>query len=344
MSMEKDNPGTSLANEQTLKPGGAAQTIRAYVKKYIMELILLGLIFVLAFTAPNFFTVTNLLNILRNVSIQGVIAFGMTMVIISGEIDLSVGSMVALSGVLTAYFTGHLNEAYGMPMETSVLIGMVIAFLVAAAAGLFNGFIRVQFRIPSFIVTLAMLNALYGIAGMITQSFPITTLPLWYNKLGAGYVLGVIPIPALILIALFLVVLVVMNSTAFGREIYAVGGNEEAARLCGINVRKVKMVVMMVVQLTAALGGILVSSQVMSGSHTFGRGYELNVIAAVIIGGASLGGGRGKAWGTLVGLVFLGIIINAMTLLNMNEYMKNLVTGLLILFAVLLNSIKYSRE
>jgi len=344
MSMEEDNPGTSMATEQTFKKGGAAQLVRIYVKKYIMELILAGLIFILAFTAPNFFTVTNLLNILRNVSIQGVIAFGMTMVIISGEIDLSVGSTVALSGVLTAYFTGWLNKAYGLPMETTVLIGMAIAFIVAAGAGLFNGFIRTQFRIPSFIVTLAMLNALYGIAGMITRSFPITTLPLWYNKLGAGYVFGVIPIPALILIALFLLVLVIMNNTSFGREIYAVGGNEEAARLCGINVRKVKMVVMMVVQMTAALGGILVSSQVMSGSHTFGKGYELNVIAAVIIGGASLGGGRGKPWGTLVGLVFLGIIINAMTLLNMSEYMKNLVTGLLILLAVLLNSIKYSKD
>jgi ribose/xylose/arabinose/galactoside ABC-type transport system permease subunit len=266
----------------------------------------------------------------------------MTMVIIAGEIDLSVSSTVALSGVLTAFFTGRLSKAYGLPMELTVLIGMAVAFVVAAASGYFIGFIRTQFRIPSFIVTLSMMNALYGIAGMITQSFPITTLPLWYNKLGAGYVLGIIPIPALILIALFLVVMVVMNSTSFGREIYAVGGNEEAARLCGINVRKVKIVVMVVVQLTAALGGILVSSQVMSGSHTFGKGYELNVIAAVIIGGASLNGGRGKAWGTLVGLVFLGIIINAMTLLNMNEYMKNLVTGLLILFAVLLNSIKYN--
>ncbi len=344
MSTGRENPGTTVSSERTLKPGGTAPTIRVYVKKHIMELILVGLIVILAFTAPHFFTLTNLLNILRNVSIQGVIAFGMTMVIIAGEIDLSVSSTVALSGVLTAWFTGRLNKAYGLPMEVTVLIGMAVAFVVAAASGLFTGFIRTRFRIPSFIVTLAMMNALYGIAGMITQSFPITTLPLWYNKLGAGYVLGIIPIPALILITMFLLVLVIMNSTSFGREIYAVGGNEEAARLCGINVRKVKLVVMMVVQLTAALGGILVSSQVMSGSHTFGKGYELNVIAAVIIGGASLNGGRGKAWGTLVGLVFLGIMINAMTLLNMNEYMKNLVTGLLILFAVLLNSIKYSKE
>lgn len=344
MSRGTENPGVTVISEETLKAGGAAPAARGYIKKYIMELILLGLIVLLAFTAPNFFTLTNLLNILRNVSIQGVIAFGMTMVIISGEIDLSVSSTVALSGVLTAFFTGRLSKAYGLPMETTVLIGMAVALVVAAASGLFSGFIRTQFRIPSFIVTLAMMNALYGIAGMITQSFPITTLPLWYNKLGAGYVLGVIPIPALILIALFLLVLVIMNNTSFGREIYAVGGNEEAARLCGINIRKVKLVVMVVVQLTAALGGILVSSQVMSGSHTFGKGYELNVIAAVIIGGASLNGGRGKAWGTLVGLVFLGIIINAMTLLNMNEYMKNLVTGLLILFAVLLNSIKYTSK
>jgi len=320
------------------------ERIRNILKKNIMELILVGMVVILGFTAPNFFTVTNLLNILRNSSIQGVIAFGMTMVIISGEIDLSVSSTVALAGVLTAFFTGFLAEAGIMPMETAVIVGMLIAFIASAAAGVFNGLMRVSFGIPTFIVTLAMMKALYGIAGLITKSFPITTLPLWFNKLGAGYVWGVVPIPALILIAIFLVVLVIMNTTSFGRSIYAVGGNEESARLCGINVKKVKIVVMMVVQVTAALGGILVSSQVMSGSHTFGKGYELNVIAAVIIGGASLSGGRGKAWGTLVGLVFMGIILNAMTLLNMNEYMKNLVTGALILLAVLLNSIKYSRD
>jgi ribose/xylose/arabinose/galactoside ABC-type transport system permease subunit len=320
------------------------ERIRNILKKNIMELILVGMVVILGFTAPHFFTLTNLLNILRNSSIQGVIAFGMTMVIISGEIDLSVSSTVALAGVLTAYFTGLLAGAGIMPMESAVIVGMLIAFVASAAAGVFNGLMRVSFGIPTFIVTLAMMKALYGIAGLLTKSFPITTLPLWFNKLGAGYVWGVVPIPALILIAIFLVVLVIMNTTSFGRSIYAVGGNEESARLCGINVRKVKIVVMMVVQITAALGGILVSSQVMSGSHTFGKGYELNVIAAVIIGGASLSGGRGKAWGTLVGLVFMGIILNAMTLLNMNEYMKNLVTGALILLAVLLNSIKYSRD
>jgi len=321
-----------------------SERVRNIFKKNIMELILVGLVVILGFTAPHFFTLTNLLNILRNSSIQGVIAFGMTMVIISGEIDLSVSSTVAFAGVITAYFTGYLSEAGIMPMETAVIVGMLIAFITSAAAGVFSGIMRVMFGIPTFIVTLAMMKALYGIAGLITKSFPITTLPLWFNKLGAGYVFGVVPIPALILIAIFLIVLIIMNTTSFGRSVYAVGGNEESARLCGINVRKVKILVMMIVQITAALGGILVSSQVMAGSHTFGKGYELNVIAAVIIGGASLSGGRGKAWGTLVGLVFMGIILNAMTLLNMNEYMKNLVTGVLILLAVLLNSIKYSRD
>lgn len=320
------------------------ERIRNILKKNIMELILVGMVIILGFTAPHFFTLTNLLNILRNSSIQGVIAFGMTMVIISGEIDLSVSSTVALAGVLTAFFTGLLAEAGIMPMESAVIVGMLVAFIASAAAGIFNGLMRVSFGIPTFIVTLAMMKALYGIAGLITKSFPITTLPLWFNKLGAGYVWGVVPIPALILIAIFLIVLVIMNTTSFGRSIYAVGGNEESARLCGINVKKVKILAMMIVQITAALGGILVSSQVMAGSHTFGKGYELNVIAAVIIGGASLGGGRGKVWGTLVGLVFMGIILNAMTLLNMSVYMKNIGTGFLILLAVLLNSIKYSRD
>jgi sugar transport system permease protein len=312
--------------------------------RYQMELIILGLIILIALVTPHFFSLENLLNILQNISLQGVIAFGMTMVIIAGEIDLSIASTVALSGVVTALVTGRLAKAGILPLESAVLVGMAAAILLCAVFGLLIGIIRVRFKIPTFIVTLAMMNVMYGIAGTLTKGFPITTLPIWFNDLGAGHIFSLIPIPAIMLLVVFLIVYALMTHTTFGRAIYAVGGNEESARLCGINIGLVKIVVMVLVQVLAAVGGILVSSQVMSGSHTFGKGYELNVIAAVIIGGTSLSGGKGRPWGTFIGLIFLGVIINAMILLDISEFIQYIVKGVLILFAVLLNSIQQNRE
>jgi len=313
-------------------------------RRFMMEVILLGMILVIALVTPHFLSVENLLNILQNISLQGVIAFGMTMVIVAGEIDLSVSSTVAVSGVVTALVTGKLAKAGILPKESAVLVGMAAAIALAAVVGLVNGIARVRFKIPTFIATLAMMNVVYGIAGTLTKGFPITTLPIWFNHLGAGHLFNIIPVPAMILLVVFLLVYGLMTDTTFGRAIYAVGGNEESARLSGINVGLVKVVVMVLVQILAAVGGILVSSQVMSGSHTFGKGYELNVIAAVIIGGTSLNGGSGKPWGTLVGLIFLGVIINAMILLDVSEFIQYVVKGAIILFAVLLNSIQQTRR
>ncbi|MGI9860611.1 ABC transporter permease [Moorella naiadis] len=313
--------------------------MRKILNRYMLECILLVISIAIAFMAPGFLTPSNLLNILRNISLQGVIAFGMTMVIIAGEIDLSIGSTVALTGVIIALTAGGLAKAGIMPMETGVIVGIILAFIIAALVGLFNGWLLTTFKMPSFIITLAMLNALYGITAIISRGFPVTTLPRWYNMLGAGHIFS-IPIPAIILLIVFVIISIIMNKTKFGRSVYAVGGNPEAARLSGINVRSVKIMVMIAVQVLAALAGTLVSSQVMAGSSTFGKGWELNVIASVIIGGASLFGGIGKVWGTFIGLAFLGILINGMTLLNINEYVQYVVRGLLILAAVLVNTMQ----
>lgn len=313
--------------------------MRKILNRYMLECILLVISIAIALMAPGFLTPSNLLNILRNISLQGVIAFGMTMVIIAGEIDLSIGSTVALTGVIIALTSGGLAKAGIMPMETGVIVGIILAFIIAALVGLFNGWLLTTFKMPSFIITLAMLNALYGVTAIISKGFPVTTLPRWYNMLGAGQIFS-IPIPAIVLLIVFVIVSVIMNRTKFGRSVYAVGGNPEAARLSGINVRRVKITVMIAVQVLAALGGTLVSSQVMAGSSTFGRGWELNVIASVIIGGASLFGGIGKVWGTFIGLAFLGVLINGMTLLNINEYVQYVVRGLLILAAVLINTMQ----
>jgi sugar transport system permease protein len=311
-----------------------------FSKKYMMEMILFFITLMLVFTAPGFFTLNNILNIFRNVALAGVISFGMTMTIIGGEIDLSVGSSIALSAVLTATITGAIAKAGILPMESAVLIAMACALVVGMLIGLVNGIIRTRFGIPSFIITLAMLNVTYGSAALVSKGFPVTTLPDWYNWIGAGQLFGVFPVPAVWLLITFAVVFVIMNLTRFGREVYAVGGNPEAARLSGINVTRVKIIIMVAVQMLAACSGIILSAQVMSGSSTFGRGYEMDVISAVIIGGSSLNGGIGKVWGTMIGIIFLGVINNGMTLFGVGDFEKYIVRGLLILFAVLLNTIQ----
>lgn len=318
--------------------------IKKITNKYMLEIILLAIIAVMTFISSGFLTSANLLNILRNVSLQGIIAFGMTMVIIAGEIDLSIGSTVALTGVITGLTAGGLSKAGIMSMDHAVVIGIVLGFVAAGLIGLFNGWLLTKFKMPSFIITLAMMNVIYGIAAVISKGFPITTLPPWYNIFGAGQVFGVIPVAAIILIAVFAIIFLIMNYTKFGRSVYAVGGNPEAARLSGINVTGVKMSVMVIVQLCSALSGVLVSSQVMSGAFSFGKGWEMISISSVIIGGASLMGGIGKVWGTFIGLIFLGVLINAMTLLNVNEYVQYIVRGGLILAAVLINTIQTQKK
>ncbi|WP_276353728.1 ABC transporter permease [Cohnella caldifontis] len=317
--------------------------LRKHLNKHMLELILLVIFIAMSFASSGFFTIDNILNIFRNIAMQGIIAFGMTMVIIAGEIDLSVGSTVALSGVTTGAVTGWLANHGGMPMDQAVIVGMIVSLVLAGLIGLFNGFILTKYKLPSFIITLAMLNVVYGAAAVMSGGFPVTTLPSWYNVLGSGEILS-IPVPAIILLLIFAIIFVVMKYTKFGRSVYAVGGNPESARLSGINVGRVKIVCMVVVQLLSALSGILLSSQVMSGAFSFGKGWELIVISAVIIGGTSLFGGIGKVWGTFVGLVFLGVLINAMTILNVNEYVQYIVRGCLILVAVLITTIQIMKR
>lgn len=318
--------------------------IKKITNKFALEIVLVTLILVMTFISDSFLTSANLLNILRNMSLQGVIAFGMTMVIICGEIDLSVGSTVALSGVIIGLTTGKLASSGIMPMEQAVVAGIIFSLIVASIIGLFNGWLLTRFKMPSFIITIAMLWLLYGVAAFISKGFPVTTLPAWYNFFGAGMLFGVIPVPALVLVIVFVIVLIVMNYTKFGRSVYAAGGNPESARLSGINVKKVKMSVMVISQICAAISGILVSSQVMSGSFTFGKAWEMTAISAVIIGGTSMSGGIGKVKGTFIGLIFLGVIFNAMTLKGVDEYVQYIVRGGLIIAAVLINTIQTQRK
>jgi sugar transport system permease protein len=307
---------------------------RRLLSRSIMDVVLLVICIGLALSAPNFLTLDNLLNILRSVSMLGLLAFGMTMVIIAKEIDLSVGSAAAFACCLVAWLISQ-----GVPVPFSILLTIVCGFCV----GLFTGLMRVQFEVPSFITTLALFTSLRGLALMITRGFPIPIDVDYYYFFGGGYVLG-IPFPAIIFILAFLAVYFVMKYTTFGGAIYAVGGNDEAARLSGINVARVRYLVFAITGALAALAGVLLSSRIMSGTPTVAQQWELDAIAAVIIGGTSFSGGIGTVRGTLIGVIFIGVIVNGMTLLNVDIYFQYIVRGGLILAAVLVNRIQEVRK
>lgn len=308
-----------------------------FLLDHMIELLLLVIIICLSIAEPVFLTKNNLLNVLRNSAMKGVIAYGMTLVIISGEIDLSVGSQVALSAVIVAW-TAKTLEAFGISLAFGAIIGVVLALVVGLAIGAFHAWSRHKFGMPSFIVTLASLNILYGLAAIICKGFPITACyPNWYVFLGTGRIAG-IPVPAIVFLLMFAFFWFLTEKTDLGRKIYAVGGNAEAARLNGISVWKTRLFVMCMVQVMCVLSGIMNSAQVRSATFGFGRGWETQIISSVVIGGTSMLGGIGTVWGTLIGVLFTGVISNGMTLLNVNEYMQYVVNGGLMFFAVWFNT------
>ena len=306
------------------------------IKTYPMEVILVVLIVVLVFTAPGFASLRNLLNVLRTGALLGIIAFGMTAVIVSGEIDLSVGAGAALAGCIVAWICGALTDAMGGLL--AAVIGIAVAVGVGFCIGFSVGKFREWFNVPSFISTLALFTALRGAANLITGGFPLTTFPSGFEFLGGGYLFG-IPFPVYIFALTFAGMHFLMNFTRFGRAVYAVGGNMEAARLSGIDIWWVKSMCLGILGALTAVSGTLIASQIGSGTGTTATGMELDVIAAVIIGGTSLFGGKGRIWGTLIGVLFLGCISNGMTLLNVSEYWQYVVRGGIILGAVLLNQV-----
>ena len=298
-----------------------------------MEIILVAMCVALTFTAPNFLTPDNLLAILRSVSLQGLIAFGMTMVIIVGEIDLSVGANAAFAGCLVAW----LVQAR-VPVAPAILLTIACGTVFGALIGV----VRSLYAVPTFITSLALFTILKGAALMLTNGFPITSFPDSFAYLGAGYLLGT-PFPAVVLLTAFLIIQVQMKRTSFGRAVYAVGGNIEAARLAGIRVGAVRTAALAITAGLASVSGIMLAARIMSGTPQAAQGWELDVIAAVIIGGTSLTGGVGTVWGTLVGVVFIGVIINGMTLLNVPVYAQYVIRGFLIFAAVLINRVQATK-
>lgn len=292
---------------------------------------------------PNFLKSENLLNIANQIAVIAIIAIGMTMVIITGGIDLSVGSLLALSAVLAARFIRDF--AGGADASAAGLaIACLAAILLCGGAGVFSGVMITRFRIPPFIVTLAMMLVGSGLAYTLADGQSIYQLPDSFMWLGRGADLFGLPNAVVLLLVLYALAHVLMSRTKLGRYLYAVGGNAEAARLSGVPVQAVLVFAYVASALLAGLGGVIMASQLKSGSATYGYMYELYVIAAVVVGGASLSGGEGKIPGTLIGAFIIAVIQNGMNLKDVESYTQKVVLGIVILGAVLLDKIRHPRQ
>lgn len=301
--------------------------IQDFFSKYGVGCALVIICMALTFMTSNFLTVENLVNVFRQVSINGILAIGMTFVVITGGIDLSVGSLVAFSGVIAASF---VRGGY------SIWIAILLALIASLALGLFSGTFIAKRRIAPFITTLAMMTIARGLTYVYSDGKPISGFSQAYLNIGKGDFLK-IPIPVWILILVFAIAYGILYHTRMGRYIYAVGGNEHAALVSGINVTRVKMFVYAISGLMCGLASIVLSARVSAGLPQAGSGYELDAIAAVVIGGTSLSGGKGRLWGTIIGVLMIGVINNGMDLLNVSSYYQQIVKGLIILGAVLLD-------
>ena len=292
----------------------------------------------LTYMWPTFLKTDNLLNVSNQIAVIAILAIGMTMVIITAGIDLSVGSLIALSSVISAWFV--VNVAGALDASASGMVLSCIGGIVACGlVGLFTGTMVTLFRIPPFIVTLAIMLMASGFAYMIAGGTSIFKVPDSFTWLGRGTFAG-IPVAVILMLFLYICAHVMMSKTKLGRAIYAVGGNSEAARLSGIQVNRVLRWVYFACGLLAGLGGVILASQLKSGSPTYGNMYELYTIAAVVVGGTSLMGGEGKMFGTLIGAFIIGVINNGMNLLGVDAYAQKVVLGFVILGAVLLDKLK----
>ncbi|MGE7684972.1 ABC transporter permease [Peribacillus simplex] len=298
-------------------------------QKFGPLLALVLLFIVITVLNPSFMEPNNILNLLRQTSINALIAFGMTFIILTGGIDLSVGSILALSSALMA---GMMVS--GLDPILAILVGI----LLGAIMGVINGILVSKGKMAPFIVTLATMTIFRGLTLVYTDGKPITGIgdSVMFQMLGRGYFLGV-PVPAVVMVIAFLILWFLLHKTSFGRKTYAIGGNEKASRISGIKVDRVKVAIYGLAGTMAAIAGAILTSRLNSAQPTAGQSYEMDAIAAVVLGGTSLSGGKGRLFGTLVGVLIIGTLNNGMNLLGVSSFYQQVVKGAVILIAVLLD-------
>ncbi len=297
------------------------------LSKYKSLIGFFALCIIISIITPRFLTLANITNVLTQISVNAIIAVGMTFVILTGGIDLSVGSILAISGAVAA----SIVKTTG-----SVPLAVLAALIIGIIIGLFNGVIISKGKVQAFIVTLASMTVFRGITYVFTNGTPISGLGTAFGSIG-NKKLGFLPVPVIITLVIVLIAYYVLSQTRFGRYLYALGGNEDSARLSGINTDKISMMVYAVSGVAAAISGVIVTSRIGSASPNAGSGFELDAIAAVVIGGTSLSGGEGSVVGTIIGALIIGVLNNGLNLMNVSPFYQSIVKGIVILAAVLID-------
>ncbi|MBQ7594202.1 MAG: ABC transporter permease [Synergistaceae bacterium] len=308
-----------------------------YFKENMGTLIgLLVMCVILSFTTDGvFYSQRNLINVLRQVSSNACLAFGMTFAIITGGIDLSVGSILALSGTLSAGLI--VKSGFSVPQA------VITAIIIGTCLGLFNGFVIAKTTIPPFIVTLAMMQIARGAAYIYSNGQPIRAMIKEYQIIGTGYV-GPIPLPVIYMLVFLVICVILLSKTRFGRHVYAVGGNDKAAIFSGVNVARTKMLVYTMSGFLAAFTGVVLCARMASGQPTAGQAFEMDAIAATVLGGTSMSGGVGKIGSTFIGVLIIGVLNNGLNLLGLNSFWQQIAKGVVILLAVYVDMLKKRRK
>lgn len=306
----------------------------AVLRSFALVFVIIAIAIIMSFASPVFMTSKNIINIIRQISINGIIAVGMTFVILTGGIDLSVGSVVAITSVIC----GSLLEK-----GTNWMIACLAAIAISLIFGAFNGVMIAYAGFQPFIATLATVTMGGGIALAYSDGKPYTIKNEAFLAIGQGYV-GAIPIPIILLVIVVAIGLIILKTTTFGRYVFAIGGNKSAAKLSGVRTKRVELMVYVISALCASIVGLILSARISSGQPTAGLGYELDAIAATAIGGSSMSGGVGSLTGTVFGFIILGLMTNSMNLLNINSFYQQIIKGILIILAVFLDMTSKRRK
>lgn len=304
------------------------------MRQLTLVIVLIIQIILFSSLSENFLTSSNLINVLRQISVTAIAAVGMFMIILLGDIDLSVGSVYAFIGVMSAIIFRATENA---------VITVLAALAFGTLIGFVSGFITAKAKIPAFVTTLSIMSVCRGLAFILTDGTPIGVVDAKFTVFGSGYIFKAIPIPIVIMIIVFIIGFFLVNFTRFGRYVYACGGNEQAARWSGIKTDRIKMLVFTISGFLVGMSSLILAGRLGGGLPNAGNGAELDVITTVILGGTSLSGGKGKLWGVITGVVVIGVLNNGLTMLNVSSYWQQLVKGIIILIAVFLD-IKASKS
>lgn len=306
-------------------------TKKQFISTYGSLIGLVLLVVIITILRPRFVSAANLRNVFRIASINGLLAVGMTFVILTGGIDLSVGAVMGCAGMYSAYFA---QANLGYPSILAILIGLI----VGVSFGFFNGLIIAYLKVPAFVGTLGSMSIAKGLTFLLTDAKPIPNLSDSFKKIGGGNI-GAIPIPIIIMAVILVICFTLLYKTRYGRYVFAVGGNLNAAHVSGISTKKIICSVYVIAGVLSAFAGIITTARVTSGVTSTGEGYETDAIAAVVIGGTSLSGGKGRLWGTIVGILIMQFLSNGLDMLGVNAYYQLLVKGFVVIGAVMLDGL-----